>query len=210
MTTLTEAHREQMRQLVGIEDQEVELEPVKFEHHLEDGDRFDLGGVTCEVHEVPGHTRDSLAFFIPEMGALFAGEAHGFPEPAEEDGVQVEFLSSYDDYLRSLDKMIALRPRMIGMAHLWIYTDDDAAEYLQRSLRATPRYRRLIERYLDRTGGDAEATCALMAREQYDQKGDFMQTREAYLENLKAQVRQVSAMLNRSRASGVDNKGGNR
>lgn len=206
MTTLSESHREQMHHL--FRDEDVSLEPVKFELHLRDGDRFDLGGVTCEVHEVPGHTRDSLAFFIPEIAALFAGEAHGFPERAVEDGVQVEFLSSYDDYLRSLQKMIALRPRIIGMAHLWIYTDDDASEYLQRSLRATPRYRRLIEAYLDRTGGDAEAACELMARKEYDEKGTFMQARDAYLENLKAQVRLVSATLNSSRSAGVDNKSG--
>jgi hypothetical protein len=104
--------------------------------------------------------------------------------------------------------MIALRPRIIGMAHLWIYTDDDASEYLQRSLQATPRYRRLIESYLDRTGGDAEAACELMARKEYDEKGTFMQARDAYLENLKAQVRLVSATLNSSRSAGVDNKGG--
>jgi glyoxylase-like metal-dependent hydrolase (beta-lactamase superfamily II) len=208
MTALSESHRDQMLHLVRGED--VSLQPVAFELHLREGDRFDLGGVTCEVLEVPGHTRDSLAFFIPEMRALFAGEAHGFPEKAVDGGVQVEFLSSYDEYLRSLEKMIALKPRMIGMAHLWVYTDDDATEYLRRSLQATPRYRQLIERYLDQAGGDVDAACRLMARREYDERGAIMQSRDAYLENLKAQVRQVSALLNRDGTAGVDHGSGSR
>ncbi len=207
MTLLSETQRPLLADLAGDED--VSLGPVALDLQLRDGDRFDLGGVSCEVYEVPGHTRDSLAFFIPEIGALFAGEAHGFPEPAVEDGVQVEFLSSYDDYLRSLQKMIALRPRMIGMAHLWIYTDEDATRYLQRSLEATPRYRRQIEAYLDRADGEVEAACRLMAREQYDERGQFMQPRDAYLENLKAQVHQVSDLLNRGQPKGVETRGSN-
>ena len=47
---------------------------VDFEFNLKEGDQFDLGGVTCEVYEVPAHTGDSLAFFIPEIRALFAGK----------------------------------------------------------------------------------------------------------------------------------------
>jgi glyoxylase-like metal-dependent hydrolase (beta-lactamase superfamily II) len=196
MTALSEPHREQMRHLVGDED--VSLGPVAFELHLQQGDRFDLGGVTCEVHEVPGHTRDSLAFFVPEIRALFAGEAHGFPVATMPEGIQVEFLSSYDDYLRSLEKMIALGPGMIGMAHLWVYTDDDASGYLRRSLQATPLYRRRIEDFLHRAGGDVETACGLMARQEYDERGSVVQSREAYLENLRARVRLVSAMLNRN------------
>jgi len=58
----------------------VHIEAVDFQINLKEGDRFDLGGLTCEVYEVPGHTGDSLAFFIPEIKALFAGEACGIPE----------------------------------------------------------------------------------------------------------------------------------
>ena len=192
MSALSEPHRGGMRHIVGDED--VSLEPVKLDFHLREGDRFDLGGVSCEVHEVPGHTRDSLGFFIPEIRALFAGEAYGVPEGAHGEQVQVEFLSSYDDYLSSLQKMIALQPRIIGMAHMWVYTDDDATEFLRDSLQSTPLYRQLIESYLDQAHGDTEAACEAMARTQYDEKGTILQPRDAYIENLRAQVRTVAAL----------------
>ncbi|PKN51802.1 MAG: hypothetical protein CVU55_10165 [Deltaproteobacteria bacterium HGW-Deltaproteobacteria-13] len=190
MTFLSDLQRGFFQNIVGEED--VRIEPVDFEFHLKEGDRFDLGGVTCEVYAVPGHTGDSLAFFIPEIRALFAGEAYGIPEGDKDGHVQVEFLSSYDDYVSSLEKLIGLQPKIIGMAHMWVFTDDDAAGFLKRSLEATPRYRKLIETYLDAANGDIDAAVQSMVKKEYDEKGTMMQPRESYLQNLKAQVRHVA------------------
>jgi glyoxylase-like metal-dependent hydrolase (beta-lactamase superfamily II) len=190
MTYLSDLQRDYFQNIVGNED--VHIEPVDFKFNLKGGDRFDLGGVTCEVYEVPGHTGDSLAFFIPEIRALFAGEAYGIPEGDKDGQVQVEFLSSYNDYVSSLDKLIKLQPKLIGMAHLWVFTDDDATEFLRRSREATPKYRELIETYLDTANGDIDEAVQSMAKKEYDEKGTIAQPREAYMENLKAQVRQVA------------------
>jgi 2-aminobenzoylacetyl-CoA thioesterase len=190
MTYLSDLQRGYFQNIVGDED--VHIEPVDFELNLKEGDRFDLGGVTCEVYEVPGHTGDSLAFFIPEMRALFAGEAYGIPEGDKDGQIQVEFLSSYDDYVSSLDKMIRLQPKIIGMAHLWVFTDDDATGFLKRSLEATPRYRELIETHLSSANGDVDGAVQTMVKKEYDEKGTIAQPREAYIQNLIAQVRQVA------------------
>ena len=190
MTSLSELQRGFYQNIVGDED--VRIEPVNFEFNLKEGDQFDLGGLTCEVYEVPGHTGDSLAFFIPEIRALFAGEACGLPEGDKDSHAKAEFLSSYDDYVSSLDKLIRLQPKLIGMAHLWVFTDDDATDFLQRSREATPRYRKLIETYLDAANGDINDAVQLMVKKEYDEKGTIAQPRESYLENLKAQVRQVA------------------
>jgi glyoxylase-like metal-dependent hydrolase (beta-lactamase superfamily II) len=191
MNVLSELQRGLFQDIVGEED--VRIEAVDFEFHLKEGDRFDLGGITCEVYEVPGHTGDSLAFFIPEIRALFAGEACGIPEGDKDSDVQVEFLSSYDDYVASLEKLIRLQPKLLGMGHMWIFTDDDATGFLQQSLEATPRYRKLLETYLDAANGDMDAAVQLMITREYDEKGTILQPRESYVENLKAQVRQVAA-----------------
>ena len=190
MTYLSELQRFFFQNIVGDED--VHIEAVDFEINLKDGDRFDLGGVTCEVYEVPGHTNDSLAFLIPEIRALFAGEACGIPESDKDSPIQVEFLSSYDDYVSSLDKLIGLQPKLIGMGHMWVFTDDDATDFLKRSRKATPLYRKLIETYLDAANGDIDSAVQSMAKKEYDEKGTIAQPRESYLVNLKAQVRQVA------------------
>ena len=195
MTYLSELQRGFFQNIVGDED--VHIEAVDFELNLKEGDRFDLGGVTCEVYEVPGHTGDSLAFYIPEIRALFPGEACGIPEGDKDAHVQVEFLSSYDDYLASLEKIIRLQPKLLCMGHMWVFTDDDAAEFLRRSLEDTPRYRELIETYLDVANGDIDSAVQSMAKKEYDEKGTIAQPRESYLENLKAQVRQVALISSR-------------
>jgi glyoxylase-like metal-dependent hydrolase (beta-lactamase superfamily II) len=201
MTYLSDLQRGFFQNIVRDED--VRIESVDFEFNLKEGDRFDLGGVTCEVYEVPGHTGDSLAFFIPEIRALFAGEAYGIPERHKDSPIQVEFLSSYDDYISSLDKLIRLQPKLLCMGHMWVFTDEDATVFLQRSLEATPRYRELIETYLDAANGDIGRAVKAMAKKEYDEKGTIAQPREAYIENLKAQVRQVARIcIDRSEPAG--------
>ena len=190
MTYLSDLQKGFFQSIVGNED--VHIAPVDFEFNLKEGDRFDLGGVTCEVYEVPGHTGDSLAFFIPEIRALFAGESYGIPEGDKDGSVQVEFLSSYDDYVSSLEKLISLQPKIIGMAHMWVFTDNDATDFLRRSLEATPKYRKLVETYLDAANGDIDSAVNSIARIEYDEKGTIKQPRESYIQNLKAQVRHVA------------------
>ena len=65
------------------------------------GDMIDLGGLKIIVYEVPRHTRDILAFYIPERRAIFPAEGRGVPNESYPYRVQPEFLSSYQDYLKT-------------------------------------------------------------------------------------------------------------
>ena len=194
MNRLCEIQRSLFRESAGDED--LSIRPMEFDIAVKEGDEFDLGGLTCRVLEVPGHTRDSLAYFIPEIGALFPGEAAGVPEGREGDHAQVEFLSSYQDYLASIDKMIALAPEMICFGHGWVFTGSDAAEFLKRSRAATFEYRDLIERYIRDAGGDIGLAIETMARKEYDEKGTIYQERTAYVTNLTAQVKHIAGLMN--------------
>ncbi len=42
--------------------------------HVEDGDTLDLGGVRLEVLFTPGHTRDSVCFYLRQEEILFTGD----------------------------------------------------------------------------------------------------------------------------------------
>jgi 2-aminobenzoylacetyl-CoA thioesterase len=172
----------------------IAIRPTEFGISLREGDEIDLGGLTCRVFEVPGHTKDSLAFSIPELGMLFTGEAAGVPQGPAGDEPQVCFLTSYDDYVASLEKIMSLAPRVLCIGHAWIFTDEDASGFLSSSCAATFEYRRLIERYLDEAKGDVDAAIAAMARREYDEKGTIYQERNAYLTNLTAQVKHIASL----------------
>jgi len=161
---------------------------------LKEGDEIDLGGLTCRVYETPGHTRDSLAFYFPEIEALFPGDAVGIRRPAGGASVQVVFVASFEDYVQSIKRMIVLGPRMICLAHNWVLTDADAAEFLERSLTETFRFRELIERSLDAAAGDVEQAIEAVARVTYGGAGDLPQPSAAFMTNLVAQVKLVAGL----------------
>jgi glyoxylase-like metal-dependent hydrolase (beta-lactamase superfamily II) len=178
----------------NAEGEDLTIRPFEIDYPLTQGEEFDLGGLTCRVYEVPGHTKDSLAFYVPEIGALFPGEAAGVLQGPDAGLIQVEFLSSYMDYCKSLEMMKALTPEIICIGHGWVLTDGDAGDFLGNSLAATFRYRRLIESYLDAAGGDVSRAIADMVRREYDESGSIFQERNAYITNLTAQVRLIAGL----------------
>lgn len=192
MNRLSEIQRAWFQDIAGDED--LSVRPVEIELSLKEGDEIDLGGISCRVYEVPGHTKDSLAYFLPEIRALFSGEAVGVPQGTDANDPQVEFLSSYDDYLISLEKMISLKPDILCLGHGWVFTGEDVSEFLRKSHAATSEYRKLIECCLDSTGGDIEKAVETMARKEYDEKGTIFQERNAYMTNLSAQVRHIAGL----------------
>ena len=170
------------------------LRPFETDILLKQGDEFDLGGLTCRVYEVPGHTRDSLAFYIPEIKALFPSEAAGVLQGETGSEMQVEFLSSYQNYIDSLKLMISLKPEIVCLGHGWMLTHEDATDFLKRSLAETFNYRELIENYLGASRGNVERAVQEMAHAEYDVKGGILQERVAYMTNLSAQVKHIAEL----------------
>lgn len=67
---------------------------------VREGDVFDLGGVTAEILETPGHTKGGISVLYREQNLIFIGDAAGFfvwlflPESTGKDA-----------YIRMLDKL---------------------------------------------------------------------------------------------------------
>lgn len=204
MNRLSGNHLELTGQNAANED--LTMHPFEISFHLKQGDEFNLGGLTCRVYETPGHTRDSLAFYFPEIETLFPGESCGVIQGEAGDLIQVEFLSSYQDYIDSLNLMISLEPEMICLGHGLVLTCDDAKEFLRYSLEETFRYREMIETYLNEAHGDVEKATQNMAHQEYDIKGGIFQERNAYLTNLVAQVSHIAGMQGQESKSGLNKR----
>ena len=174
--------------------EDLTLRPFDIDILLKKKDRFDLGGLTCCVCETPGHTKDSLSFYFPEIQTLFPGESAGVLQGMAGSEIQVEFLSSYQDYIDSLKQMIVLRPEIICLGHGWVVSGQDAEDFLQRSLAATYDYREWIENYLVSAGGDVQRATEEMAHAEYDVKGGIFQEKISYVTNLSAQVRHIAGL----------------
>ena len=82
---------------------------------------------TIVAMATPGHTRCSISYFLRGRKAIFGGEAFGVK--LRNGTVCPEYLSSYEDYVRSLRRCQTARPEIIFLPHFGVLTDEDALAY---------------------------------------------------------------------------------
>jgi glyoxylase-like metal-dependent hydrolase (beta-lactamase superfamily II) len=158
---------------------------------LTDGQILDLGGgVTVTGLATPGHTQDSMSYLVLPENIILTGEALGIV-PGEELYVGPEFLTSYDDYVDSIRKVAAAKPRRILTGHHAQVYGDQVENFIEASLRDSAALRDKIERYLVEESMDEARVMARVKDEEYLTARQGKQPEEAYLLNLKAQVRMI-------------------
>lgn len=131
------------------------FEPFDIDTPLTDGLILDLGDVKIQAIETPGHTRDSVSFWIEPDGILIPGEAVGVPDLRGE--VRPQFLASYTLYLQSLQRLADLDIQILGLPHRALVEGREAVRsYMHASLRNTLQLAQWIEtRYKQKPDVDA-------------------------------------------------------
>jgi hypothetical protein len=144
---------------------EVKLGDVKFFDPQREGDAIDLGDCSCEVISTSGHTTGHLSFFLREPGILFLREALRNMTMEREDLVKVECFISFPDVVRSIEKLMTLKPfvKVIAVFYLYFYTDGDVPRLMDMAIRDANAYRSLIESCLNTENGDVEKTAAALS-----------------------------------------------
>lgn len=88
--------------------------------HFDEGHRFQFGSVELVALHCPGHTCDSYCFLEPKLDLVFTfdmdlspfGPWYGHPD------------SEIDQFERSLERVRALKPRLVVSSHMGIVTED--------------------------------------------------------------------------------------
>lgn len=190
-----EYEKESAKEL-GNED--VFFEGLSVDLELQNGDKLELGnGNYFKIIETPGHTRDCLSYFSPDSGVLVAGEAVGV---IEEGFIHSPYLVSYEDYIRSLEKLRALKPEALCVAHNGILTGKDIPLFLVKSLKAAAAYKDMIAKYLLGYKGAQEKVVSRIMAEEYDSQPEHIQKREPFLLNLTAKVNAVARFVEKGSA----------
>ncbi len=177
---------EEAARSVGV--QAPPFRPFEIDETIGEGDRVDLGGVEIRVLETPGHTRDSLSYWVEPDGVLIPGEAAGVPDVR--GVVRPQFLASYRMYLESLLRLRRLAIRVLGLPHRSLVEGVEAVRaYMDASVRNTRDLGQWIrDRY--RQHPDVEAVFQALQRHSIF-GASTGQTREAFLLNLRAMVTAV-------------------
>lgn len=188
--SLSKGMEEKFRSQIG--NAEITFQGLELDRALEDGDEITLDDRTkIQVIATPGHTRDALSYYIPRLKTLACGEAMGTLE--QSFAARPSFLSSYDDYLASLEKLKRLKVERLLMAHAFVLTGEDARGMVFRAIEATRAFKERIERDLDLLKGDQEAVVQKIFREDYVEKKLIRQEERPFLINLAAQVKVIAA-----------------
>ena len=175
-----------IRQLIGTLDQSTEFVPPEIDIALKEDDIIDPGeGLMVRVLETPGHTRDSITYYIDPIGAVVPGEALGV---VQLDGdICPEFLTDFISYVASAQKIIAKDPLIILMPHGPSLTKDDAKEFLEGVIPAAYTWRDMILECLHESGMDIDTTSERLFARLYN-PSIISQEKNAFRVNLKAKV----------------------
>ena len=98
---------------------------------LEPGEIIDLGGVSLEVMEAPGHAVGGLVLWEPESKVLFCSDSLGFILPP--DRFCANFYVNLDDYMESFNRLAGLDPAWVCPGHCGAYSGADKDYFLEGS-----------------------------------------------------------------------------
>ncbi len=173
-----------------IKDLEKEAERVFGVRGTEEFEAFDVDITLGEgdslgeffVIETPGHTRCSVSFVFPQKGIIFVGDAAGV---IEEGYIRPQFLSDYNQYVSSLEKIMEYSDLSLALGHGGIFPR--GKEFLENSLKRTREFRHQILKYYEELG-DMEKVAQKIFREEYQTLG-LKQPPQAYMINLRAMIK---------------------
>lgn len=151
------------------------FDAIQVDQVVKEGDRIDLGsGIEAQFLEVPGHTQDAIAVYIPKLKALFPTDAAPFPT---EDGVEPSFPSpqySYPAFLASLEKLTALPVQICAFEHHGALVGNETQAFLKQGLEKTRGLKALFLREYQKMGNLDEVAKKFAMESRARNKQDFM------------------------------------
>ncbi len=175
-------------------DASIEFTPFEIDMTVRQGDVLPISADrTLLVLETPGHTRDCLSFYIPEIKALICSEAAGVADPT--GYIVSDCLVDYDQYVDSMKKLERLDSDVVCTAHRYVFTGSDAKNYISRSLKYCDEFRILAERLLAEEHGDVAHVVFRIKAVEYDIKPYPKPPEPAYLLNLEARIKSVGKRI---------------
>lgn len=141
-----------------------------------------------EVIDTPGHTKCSVSYLLHPEKVLFPGDATGV---LEQDGtVKPLFLSSYNEYEQSLEKLSGLEAEIIAFPHNRpIVGKDRVKKHMEASLKRTREVKLAILNYLEKEE-DIAVIAERLCNEEFP-KPTLLAPREALMINMEAMIKAV-------------------
>ncbi len=107
------------------------IKNLRVDIPLKDGDTIKAGDMTFTAIHLPGHTKCSFGFYLPENKLLLSTETLGVYNCC--DNVVPSYLVGYEMALNSIDKALSLDIESILVPHYGVLNREETAFYLKKS-----------------------------------------------------------------------------
>lgn len=137
----------------GVTEYEDLIDELKVDITVNDGDSITCGDMSFTVISLPGHTKDSIAFYLKEKKLLLGSETLGVY--FGEDTYLPFFLVGYQMSLDSFEKVKAMDIEYMLLPHYGVVDQAETKRFLKN---AEWTFRDTAEKIVEifRTGGTAE------------------------------------------------------
>jgi glyoxylase-like metal-dependent hydrolase (beta-lactamase superfamily II) len=169
----------EMIEKLGLQDEyerlNLRFDGIRVDRVIVENDIIDLGdGIEAHFIEVPGHTKCSIATYVPELKAMFPSDAAPFPT---DDGSGFSFPSSQYDlslYMESLKKLTGHQVEICGFDHHGIFVGDQAGKVLQQGLEQAKQFQKDVTAQYQQLGDLDEMARKLAAEASEKNKFPFL------------------------------------
>ena len=126
----------------GVTEYEFLGEELRVDIPAEDGEVIHAGSMDFQVINLPGHTRCSVGYYCAARKLLIATESLGVYDGAE--GIVPCYLVSYEDVLRSVERMESLAIEALMSPHYGLLSREQTAFFLQNAGRCAAESREFL------------------------------------------------------------------
>lgn len=120
-----------------------------------DGGTIDLGGITLQIHDVPGHCRGEIAILDEKNGTIYVGDAIGYK--LSDTLILPPFVPPCWDhaaFLSSVEKLRRIDYATLCLAHFGAIGDAEAGDILDEAVATCDKWWRWYDAHADRLDGD--------------------------------------------------------
>jgi len=141
--------------ICGVFDYEDLIDELRVDISVNDGDEIEAGDMRFTVINLPGHTRCSVGYYLPESKLLLGSETLGV---YFSDGtILPSYLIGYKTTLESIKKVEALDIEHILLPHFGLLNQEQTAYFLKEAKQVAVRVAEEIKQVLASGGTKEEA-----------------------------------------------------
>ena len=131
-----------------------DFKKINIEEVVAEGSCIDLGNVSLEFIDSPGHSPCSLSVFIRDDDLLLISDAAGFP--LKGGTIFPLYFSSFRQYIDSLEKLKAIEAKQLGIGHFGTFKKKDIEVFLEKAIKSAYCLHHFIKRQIQKGTGKGE------------------------------------------------------